>query len=152
MKVVIALDSSAYARQVVEGVSKRSWPKTSEFKVLTGVEPSSDWDAQQEFLRQTEIILEERLAYLRKALPAYRVTGEVSVGTASKLINEVAREWKADLIVLGSHGDTGPRRSCIGSVAAAVVNDAPCSVELVKIRKLKQPALTGKLKANNRHH
>jgi nucleotide-binding universal stress UspA family protein len=41
------------------------------------------------------------------------------------------------MIVLGSHGDTGYRRDRVGSVAAAVVNQAPCTVELIKVVKEK---------------
>lgn len=39
-----------------------------------------------------------------------------------------ARDWPADLIVMGSHGRRGIDRFLIGSVAESVMRHAPCSV------------------------
>lgn len=49
-------------------------------------------------------------------------------------ITGVAENWDADLIVLGWHGRTLLKRFLFGSVAAAVIHAAPCSVELVRFR------------------
>ena len=46
----------------------------------------------------------------------------------------VAEEWDADLIMLGRHGRTLLKLFLFGSVAAAVIHAAPCSVELVRFR------------------
>ena len=43
-----------------------------------------------------------------------------------------AREFGADLIVVGSHGHNRFRRLVLGSVAGAVVAHAPCSVQVVR--------------------
>ncbi|MBS0396934.1 MAG: universal stress protein [Proteobacteria bacterium] len=43
-----------------------------------------------------------------------------------------AREWQADLIVLGTHGRRGLRRLALGSDAAAVVSGAEVPVLLVR--------------------
>jgi nucleotide-binding universal stress UspA family protein len=50
-------------------------------------------------------------------------------GNAKDVIVEEAREWRADLIVVGSHGYGRLRRIVLGSVAGAVVPNAPCSVQ-----------------------
>lgn len=47
-------------------------------------------------------------------------------------ICKIARETKASLIVLGSHGRTGVLRRLLGSVAEATVRHAPCSVFVVR--------------------
>jgi len=45
-----------------------------------------------------------------------------------------AREWGADLIVVGSHG-YGPLRSVLlGSVARSVLTEAPCSVLVARVK------------------
>jgi nucleotide-binding universal stress UspA family protein len=44
----------------------------------------------------------------------------------------IAKETKASLIVLGSHGRTGLLRRLLGSVAEATVRHAPCSVFVVR--------------------
>lgn len=54
-------------------------------------------------------------------------------------ICRIARETRASLIVLGSHGRTGMLRRLLGSVAEATVRHAPCSVFVV--REQAEPAI-----------
>lgn len=49
---------------------------------------------------------------------------KVVIGTPSKKILELAAEWQADLIVMGTHGRTGLAHLLVGSVAEAVVRHA----------------------------
>jgi nucleotide-binding universal stress UspA family protein len=43
-----------------------------------------------------------------------------------------AKEWPADVIVIGSHGRAGVTRVLLGSVAEAVMRHAPCPVLVVR--------------------
>jgi nucleotide-binding universal stress UspA family protein len=52
-------------------------------------------------------------------------------GTAWKEIIRSAREWPADVIVVGTHGRSGLRRFLLGSIAEGVVRHAPCPVMVV---------------------
>src|SRR5271168_477624 len=137
MKVLIAVDSSSFSTEVLSSVALRRWEPATSFRVLTVVEPSTDWDATQQFLRQCQPILEARVSFLRKAMPKFEIVGELTEGVAAAAIVEIAEQWGADLVVIGSHGDTGVRRLQIGSVAAAVVNNAPCSIEIVKVKNMR---------------
>jgi nucleotide-binding universal stress UspA family protein len=47
-------------------------------------------------------------------------------------IAQQASEWKADLLVVGTHGRRGVSRMLIGSVAERVVRVAPCALLLVR--------------------
>jgi hypothetical protein len=47
------------------------------------------------------------------------------------VILEVAREWEADLVVLGTHGRRGLPRFFLGSVAETVLRKAPCSALVI---------------------
>jgi nucleotide-binding universal stress UspA family protein len=47
-------------------------------------------------------------------------------------ILDVAAEWRADLIALGSHGRKGVKRFLLGSVAESVARNARCSVLIVR--------------------
>lgn len=42
-----------------------------------------------------------------------------------------AEDWRADLIVLGTHGRRGARRVFLGSVAETVLRHAPCAALVV---------------------
>jgi nucleotide-binding universal stress UspA family protein len=59
----------------------------------------------------------------------------VRQGDPRTVIVDEATEWRADLIVVGSHGHTGLTRLLLGSVAQAVVAHAPCSVEVARKRR-----------------
>ncbi len=54
-------------------------------------------------------------------------------GDPKSRIIDLATEWHADLIVLGSHGRKGLNRFLLGSVSQAVARQAPCSVQIVRI-------------------
>lgn len=53
-------------------------------------------------------------------------------GAAAHELIDAAREYGADLIVVGSRGITGLRRLFLGSVARAVLYQAPCSVLITR--------------------
>jgi nucleotide-binding universal stress UspA family protein len=57
---------------------------------------------------------------------------KVGVGKPAEEILRVAREEKADLIVMGTHGRTGLRHLLLGSVAEEVARHAPCPVFSVR--------------------
>ncbi len=65
-------------------------------------------------------------------LGATRVTVQSVMGTPFADIVRVAREEKADLIVMGTHGRTGLAHALLGSVAEKVVRKAPCPVLTVR--------------------
>lgn len=52
--------------------------------------------------------------------------------SASDGICNAAKEQKADLLVIGTHGRTGLNRTFLGSVAERVVRYAPCPVLTVR--------------------
>jgi nucleotide-binding universal stress UspA family protein len=60
--------------------------------------------------------------------------GEVIDGIPRSAIDAYAKEWGADLIIMGSHGHSGLVRFLLGSVAKSVLRRAPCSVEIVRPR------------------
>ncbi len=65
---------------------------------------------------------------------ALRVGAEAILkeGPAAHGLVDVARDRKAGLLVLGTHGRTGLGRLALGSVAETVVENAPCSVLVVR--------------------
>lgn len=60
-----------------------------------------------------------------------RVERKVRTGNVREEILAETAEWRPDLIALGTHGLGGFDRVVIGSVAADVVREAPCSVLVV---------------------
>lgn len=60
-----------------------------------------------------------------------RVRSENPQGHTAHAIVEVARDARADLIVLTTHGRSGVARVVFGSVAEEVVRKAPCPVLVI---------------------
>jgi nucleotide-binding universal stress UspA family protein len=88
------------------------------------VVPQTEWD--QRFLKR-----------LKALVLKYRTDGKVSAleprtGVAYEEICAAARDLKADLIVVATHGYTGYKRIMLGSTAERVVQHSTCPVLVVR--------------------
>src|ERR1700739_310014 len=132
MKILLAVDSSKGSQVALDEAFARPWPANTEFLLLSVLERS--------FARFPEILrdAEQQATHMVKAAAqtfiraARTCTYEVIVGTPRHAICEFARQWKADWIILGSHGHGAIARFLLGSVAQGVLRTAPCSVEIVR--------------------
>ncbi len=77
--------------------------------------------------------LQAQLQALKIEDDGIQVERRVQEGYPGADIPRVARETKADLIVMGTHGRTGLSRLLMGSVAEQIVRRAPCPVLTVKL-------------------
>lgn len=75
---------------------------------------------------EEERLVQELVARAKAA--EVTATSVRQVGDPVELVVSAAREHKAELIVVGSHGRTGIRRFLLGSVAERIVRTAPTSV------------------------
>jgi nucleotide-binding universal stress UspA family protein len=78
--------------------------------------------------------MEKLVATSQSSLNDVALTTEVSSGAAAAEIANRAREWRADLIVLGSKGITSLEEIIVGGTAERVVKESPCSVLVVRGR------------------
>ena len=70
---------------------------------------------------------------IRNQLGAYLPMDEfVVVGTPAEQIVKIAKEWDADLVVVGNHNRHALSRFLLGSTADATVRHAPCPVLVVR--------------------
>ncbi|OAE56796.1 universal stress protein [Achromobacter mucicolens] len=78
-------------------------------------------------------ILEKGLATVReKGLPVDGMLYENLEKTVQQRVIAEADSWKADLIVIGTHGRRGVRRMVLGSSAEGILRTAPVPVLLVR--------------------
>jgi nucleotide-binding universal stress UspA family protein len=63
-----------------------------------------------------------------------QVTAEVYEGPTAQTVISAAKEFGAELIVVGSRGQSGLPRMLLGSVARSVLFNAPCSVLITRQR------------------
>jgi len=135
LKILVPVDNSDFSNEILKAVSSRDWQRGTQIRILSVIQPAIEAYITEQCVKHCEIVLNDRVKAMVETLPECEVIGECIEGSPDSTILEVAKEWDADLIVIGSHGDTGPRATHIGSVAAAVVNRAPCSVAVVKLKK-----------------
>jgi nucleotide-binding universal stress UspA family protein len=89
------------------------------------------WRQQwQEFERQGLEVLQSYAQAATKA--GVSVQFQQITGSPARTICKVAREWQADLIVIGHRGRSGLSEMLLGSVSNYVVHHARCSVLLVR--------------------
>jgi nucleotide-binding universal stress UspA family protein len=150
-RLLIAYDGSAHADAAIRETASRAWPKGTQARIL----------AVSEFqLRMGDITMALNKALgrknggsvwpmmERKLEAAARMLEKAGISAKPVLIIEEprrailsqARKFKADTIVMGTHGTTGLQRFMLGSVSASVAAHSPCTVEVVrantkKIRK-----------------
>ena len=145
MKILLAVDGSAASDDAIDEVRQRPWPTSSAVRVLSVTQPYTPpamevvlTSATLDDIRTRQTAEAERFtkaAGERIAAPALTVETAVREGDPRAMIVDEADEWKADLIVVGSHGRTRLERLVLGSVAQSVVAHAHCSVEVVRRRK-----------------
>lgn len=72
-----------------------------------------------------------RTAAARGVKPEAAMVENLS-GRVADIVVDQARRWRADLIVMGTHGRRGVNRALLGSDAELVVREAPVPVLLVR--------------------
>jgi nucleotide-binding universal stress UspA family protein len=151
VKILLAVDNSEYSHAAVSEVVRRPWPRGTTVRVLTVIEPFppiaiEPWYGGRESLvrigremkRRAQDLLKKTAGSLKKK--GIKTQFVVLDGDARSVIVHAAEKWKADLIVMGSHGYTGIKRLLLGSVASFVVSHAPCSVEVVRKKEKRSKA------------
>ena len=162
MKVLIAIDDSSCSSAAVDAVASHNWPAGTELRVITVLEPvhyayalsgsymASLIDAEREMDAHCRKLVDAKVAQLEKSVDQGQVKGLVIKGSVVDSILSVAKEWDADLIVLGSHGRKGFDRFLLGSAAEKVANYAPCSVEIVRQKQPVPDSKDSKLEETQR--
>jgi len=151
MKILLATDGSNFSIAALDSVAGRPWPADSEVKLisveelpavlpnqmtassLSAMYPASLLEELLQCARtHAKEAIENASIVLRRSSLRLVNGGSTPLGDPRLAILEAAREWKADLIVLGSHGRRGLDRLLLGSVAESIALHAHCSVEVVR--------------------
>lgn len=145
MKVLLAIDEDAASEEAVNEVGGRRWEEGTTVRVLHVVgsfvppaqglwhDAGGDLDRAREEIKERSTDLTVRVGgWLREQ--GLAVETAVRDGDPGPAVVAEAKEWSADLIVIGSRGHTGLRRLLEGSVSHYVVDHAHCTVEVVRAK------------------
>ncbi len=139
MKILLAVDTSAASRAVIEEAVARPWPADSLFQVISVIQPTHLWTtlaAAQESARRAEEVVRDGVAQFEAK--GLRAAGMTPAGDPKTVILDQAKAAGADFILVGPHGTSALRRLLVENVAAAVLRYAGCSVEVVRPRKRRE--------------
>lgn len=141
-RIMVAVDGSETAQRGLQEAIKLAKDQKArlaivhviDIVVVSGAEEFSETyiDSMRDYGRNT-------VEQARQAAQAAGVETEVqspeiftSGYHVADKIAQLAGDWKADLLVIGTHGRRGVNRFLLGSVAERVVRVAPCPLLLIR--------------------
>jgi nucleotide-binding universal stress UspA family protein len=136
MKILVPVDGSAYSLKAVETACDLAKAKLPSSLVLVAVAVEIPELGEGRYIydkmkAQAEAALEKAKEVAEKCGTVSEVLLATGASPADEIV-QVAKDQKADLIVLGSRGLAGKTSSFVGSTASQVVTYSPCSVLVVK--------------------
>jgi nucleotide-binding universal stress UspA family protein len=142
MKVILAVDDSNFSEAAIAALSKLR-PEGNEIRVLHVLQPvtasappqmaagyAPELAGQAQEAEQLVARVEDKL---RKS--GFHAETSVVKGDVRESIVNAAKDWPADLIVMGSKGRSSIGYLLLGSAAESVVRHAPCSVLIARALK-----------------
>jgi nucleotide-binding universal stress UspA family protein len=160
LRILVAVDGSQEAEYAVQVVSERVWPAGTEIRLIMVLNPAFIEEITSQSLQRATAAAIQTAASDRPGEPddvermivllldAYTATIEqnqsgVSGSSATvstsllsgeprRVLLDVAQEWGADCIFIGSRGLNRWERLLLGSTSLAVTEGATCPVEVVR--------------------
>lgn len=146
MKVIIATEGSEFSNAAIDKFCQMFGANEDvHVRVVSVFQPAmipaAPFAISPEFVQQIDdlarrhalTVAETAGRRLRQGLAfTAQVKEEVHMGAPEQVIVELAEEWRADLIVTGSHGHGFLKRAWLGSVSSGIVHHAPCSVLVIR--------------------
>lgn len=137
MKVLVATDGSEHSLKALKRAMELAEKEGAEITLIS-VAYFSKEDLDEIPLNVQEKLEKQAAVALKKAKALFEEKGikveavlEAGYVPANNIISK-AEAGKFDLILLGSTGQSGFKRLLIGSTAAKVVANAPCSVAVIR--------------------
>jgi nucleotide-binding universal stress UspA family protein len=139
MKLVVAIDSQESANAAKDHILKEGYAKGTEIHLVHAIIPGfadmpvqgiPDVVAEERVAEQK--ILDEVGAVLKEKVGAV-VSTEIVYGEVAQVIADVCKKVNADSVLVPSHARKGFSRLWHGSVADEIVDEAPCTVIVLKM-------------------
>ena len=158
MKILVAYDGSTCADDALDDLPRAGLPREADSLIVRVQErwlsPPSGYETIEEVSVATNSVAakpardveepqikaddESRTSLARASqrlasyFPEWKTETLSLKGSPAREVIRQANEWNANLIVTGSHGCTESKRFVLGSVSHKIVNEAACSVRVVR--------------------
>lgn len=142
-RVLLATDGSKHSEIVTQFLLKLPLPRNCKIIVITALQshlavwmktPTLDFQTNQELLARLQVAEEDEARKITAksekqfSTKGYKTASVVLRGGAAESILAAAKEYKPDIIALGSRGISGIESLLLGSVAERVARYADCAV------------------------
>ena len=134
-RVLAAVDFSPASVAAARAAGETARFHSAKLLVFHSVEVDLDAaDATLDLLEKARAAMETLVDDLSSVLNGVEFTTEITSGWPEDAIIDRARDWKADLVVLGANGTETLEQVLLGGIASGVVERAPCSVMVTRGR------------------
>lgn len=143
--ILVPVDFSPVTNSVVSAAIALAVPTGSRLVIMHVLQPPAvvaDYGLMGSFVLPVMETMGQaataRLEKIRSRVEAQDLlatTAQVTGASSSRMIASEAEKWKADYIVMGSHGHTGFYDLLIGSTTGGVLKRAPCPVVIVPAQR-----------------
>jgi nucleotide-binding universal stress UspA family protein len=145
-RAIVAVDGSPASERALDALTRFPLPADVELKVTHVLRPSdlrlpatlvaalNSQEVVDRYERECRAIGERIVRHAQDLidLAGRAAVTEVRYGSAADELIAAAREWEADLIVVGSENRSALGRLFLGSVSSRVLHHAPCSVLIAR--------------------
>jgi nucleotide-binding universal stress UspA family protein len=147
MKILVAVEDNMFGKALFDFISAHCWSEETHFRVVHIVEPifwgayggAVSPDALSQMVADSErfgkTLTSNVAQMIKQKFPNHEVEEVVGEGNPKDEILLIAKEWPADMILMGSHGRKGLSRLLLGSVSMSISSLSPCSVIIIKPTK-----------------
>lgn len=154
MKILIAYDGSRCSEAAIDDLARSGLPATGVAEVISVAEtwlppqnavngddkPSQHLEelvkkyrkSGEKAVAEAKMLANYAEQRVRAVLPDWEVSSTTTYGSPAWEILEAAERLKADLIVVGSHGQSALNRFMLGSISQRVLTEAHCSVRIAR--------------------
>jgi len=147
MKVLLATEGSGFSKLAIERCCEMfDESMNTEIRIISVAElavmPVESFPVSADYIRDVDAAamkkandaVHEAKREIRSRFPdmSNGLTTTMLTGSPHQAIVEEAKNWGADLIIMGSHGYGFFQRALLGSVSDWVVHHAPCAVLVVR--------------------
>lgn len=148
-KVLIPVNDQESAIVAIECAMARKWPPDTTFLLCSIIEDLANVPAGCS-LAHKEVLVAEQAAHAKEMTDWLTQASQlfstvfpqadsvIECGQIPAKICEIAAQWGADYILIGSHSFGLPNRLALRGVAAQVLAFAPCTVEAVRFRSVRE--------------
>lgn len=141
-RIMVAIDGSATAELGLKEAIRLARDQKAQLAIIHVIDVVIAYGAGQwvgGYVEDTRKFSQQVIAQARKLAQDAGIEPEIQTPEivtsgyhVADTVAQLAREWKADLLVVGTHGRRGVSRMLIGSVAERIVRVAPCPLLLVR--------------------